>query len=67
MFFWRSVSESGREHVSFSFANNGSLYLINECLQPIATEINNDATPQIVKTPLMLNMRMVSGVCRFLF
>jgi len=50
----RSFSEWGREGVTLSFAHTGNLYLIYDYLQPIATQITQDATPKIVDTPLTL-------------
>jgi len=44
----------GREGVAFSFANKDGLYLICECLQPIATQINDEARPKIIDPPVML-------------
>jgi len=54
MLCWHSVSESGREHIDFSFAYKGSLYVIYASLRPIAMQSNHDAKPNIVDAPLML-------------
>jgi len=40
--------------VALSFAQKASLYHIYEWLQPIATQITNDARPEIVDAPLTL-------------
>jgi len=40
MLCWPSFSEWGRKRVAFFFAYKGSLYLIYECLQPIASVSN---------------------------
>jgi len=47
----------------FVFAYKGSQYINFDCLQSIATQIAQDASPQIVKAPLMLISRMGQGVC----
>jgi len=54
MLCWRSVSESGREQIDFSFTYNGSLYVIYASLRPIATQSNHDTKPNIVDAPLTL-------------
>jgi len=58
-----SFAECGRERDTFSFAYKGGPYLIDECLQPIATQITQDARPKIVDTPLTLIFRMGQGAC----
>jgi len=55
---WHSFSRWGRECVAFSFANKGGQYVFYEYLQPIATQITQDARPEIVDAPLMLISRM---------
>ena len=62
---WCSVSESGREHITFSFAYNSSLYVIYECLWPIAMQINLDAKITIVDALLTLIFRMGQQACHF--
>jgi hypothetical protein len=58
---WRSFSEWGKECVTFSFAYKGSLYLIYERLHPIATQMTQDARPQIIGSPLTIIFRMGQG------
>jgi hypothetical protein len=54
MLCYRSVSESGSELIDISFAYEGILYVIHESRQPIAMQMNHDAKPNIIDTPLML-------------
>jgi len=51
----------GREHVASSFAYNGGQYLSYNYLQPIATQMTQDAKPKIVDAPLTLISRMRQG------
>jgi len=67
---WHSIDaqfQNGAQSIAFSFAYKGSLYIIYECLQPIARQINQDANPNIVDAPLTLIFRMGQGVCHFPF
>jgi len=57
----------GREHVAFVFASKGGQYLICGGLQPIATQITQDARPKIIDTPLTLIVRMAQGACHYWF
>jgi hypothetical protein len=47
-----SVSDSGREHIDFAFANTASLYIIYASLRPISMQRNHDGKPNIVDAPL---------------
>ena len=67
MFSWWSFSWWGRQRVSSSVAYEGSQYPIDDCLQPIATQITQDARQRINDTLLTLIFRMGQGACRFLF
>jgi len=64
---WHSFSESGRECIAFSFAYQGSVSIIYECLHTITTQVNHDTRPNIVDDPLTPIFRMGQGACRFLF
>jgi len=64
---WHSFSEWGRECVAFCLTYKCGLYLINECLQPIASQTNHDVRTKIVDTPSTLISRMGWGVFYFLF
>jgi hypothetical protein len=44
----------GRERINFSFAYIGSLNIVYESLGRIAMQINHDAKPNIMDTPLSL-------------
>jgi len=61
MLWWRSFSQWGWEHVAFSFAYKGDQYLLYECLQPIATQIAQDARPKIIDAQLTLIVGMGQG------
>jgi len=63
MLCWRSLSKWGMEHIAFSFDYKGSLYLIYECLQPIATQITQDAGRRMVEAPLTPIFRIGKGAC----
>ena len=63
----RSFAGLAREQVAYSFAFNAVQYLSYDYLQPIATQITQDAKPRIVDTPLTLISRMVQGVCLCIF
>jgi len=65
--YWRLFSELRREYVAVSFPCQGSLYIMNECQEPITTQINHYAQRNIVDGLLILIFRMGQGVCRFLF
>jgi hypothetical protein len=56
-----------RERIAFSFAYKGGLYIIYECLQPIAMRSHLDAKPKIVDAPSTLNFRMGQVVRHSLF
>ena len=60
---WHSFSRWGKECVAFSFAIEGGQYLSYDYLQPIATQITQDARPKIVDAPLTLISRMGQGAC----
>jgi len=60
---WRSSSDRGREHVAVVLAPKGSQYLINGYLQPIRTEITQDANLNIIDPPLLLILRMGQWPC----
>jgi hypothetical protein len=49
----------GREHNAIIVDLNGSQYLIYEWLQPIASEVTQDAQRKIIDALLMLIFRMV--------
>jgi len=53
------------EHVVIIIASQGSQYLIYGCLQPMATEIAQDAGSKIFDTLLMPILRMGQGVCQY--
>ena len=57
------VLEWCREPVAFSFAYNCGLYLMYECLHPIATQFTQDARPTIIDGLLTLIFRMGQGTC----
>jgi hypothetical protein len=57
----------GRKHIAFSFAYKGNLYIMYECLRPIATQSNHAAKLIIVDILLTLILRMGRGVCHFIF
>jgi len=40
------------------FDSEGSQYLVDEWLQPITTEVTQNAQPKIVDAPLTLNFRL---------
>jgi len=67
MLCWHSFSDSGREHVAVSFTYNNSLYLIYECRQPFATQINHDASPEVIDDLLRLIFWIVQVACCVLF
>ena len=67
MLRWHTYSEWGRECVALSVAWKASQYHIYEWPQPIATQISNDARPNIIDTPLTLIFRMGQGSCGFFF
>jgi hypothetical protein len=58
---WCSFSEWSRVCVTFSFASEGSLYLVYEHLHRIATQITQGARPKIIDSPLTLTFRMGQG------
>jgi len=62
-----SFSESGREHITFPFANKGSQYLIYKYLQPILTLINHGSRPDIIDPLLTLIFQMEQEAGHFLF
>jgi hypothetical protein len=49
--------------VFFSQALKDSKYVINQCLQPNATQISADTTAEIITTPLTLIVSEGQGVC----
>ena len=61
---WRSFPGCGREHVAVVFASSGCQYLINGCLQPIETQITQDAKLKIIDAPLTIILRMRQWACR---
>jgi len=61
MLHWHIFSKYGRESVAFSFAYKCGLYVIYECLHPIAIQITPAARPQIFDTLLTLIFRMRQG------
>jgi len=64
---WRSFSRWGRECVTSSFAFKEGQYLSYDYLQPIATQITQDARPKIVDPVLMLISRMGQATCLSIF
>jgi len=58
MLRWRSFSGWGIEHDAIVFALEGSQYLVYEWLQPIATEVTQDAQQTIIDAPLTHIFRM---------
>jgi len=64
MLCWRSFPGWGREHDAIIFDLEGSQYLIDEWLQPFATEVTQDGQPKIVDTPLtLILMYCVVDIC----
>jgi hypothetical protein len=61
MFSECSYSWLGMERIAFTFAIKGGQYLIYKCLQPIATQITQDARYTINDAPLMPISRMWQG------
>ena len=57
----------GRECVAFVFALKGGQYLINECLQSIATDITQDEKLNISDATLTLILWMGQRQYHFLF
>jgi len=53
MLHWCSISESGRVHVAHFVAYTANHYRMYEWPQPIATDINNDASSKMVDTAFM--------------
>jgi len=64
---WCSFSRQGREPVASSFAFKGGQYLSYAYLQPIATQITQDAMAKILDAPLTLFSRMGQGACLSIF
>jgi len=65
--WWASFSESTRERLAFSVAYKCSLCNISVWYQLVAMQINHNARPNIVDTPLKIIFRMGHGACWFLF
>jgi hypothetical protein len=64
---WRSFLWWGREHAVISLAYNGGQCSIYDSLQPLPTQIPNEAKPKIVDALLMPIFMMGQHVCCFLF
>jgi len=60
---WRSFSGFDREHVTVVFPSQGCKYQLNGCVQPIGTEIIQDAKLTIVDALLILILRMGRWPC----
>jgi len=64
---WCSFSGWGRERVTSVFAVKGGQYHIYGCLQPITSEITQDARPKVIDTSWTLIFGMRQDVCRYCF
>jgi len=60
-FCWCLFSRWGREHVTLSFSNTRSQYVVYDCLQPVATYITQETWPMIVDAPVTLIFKMMQG------